>query len=353
LGGDEFAVLLPNHGCEAAVAKGRRLARTLERPFYVRQLALQIETAVGVAVFPDHGNHAGELLQRADVAMYVAKSSRSAVEVYDADRDVTSVRALTLNGELRRAIEEQGLSLHYQPKISAASGLVIGVEALVRWTHPEHGNIPPDEFIGPAEQSGLIAPLTRWVMETAVAQAALWSRTGFELDVSVNLSARNLLDEELPSRVQRLLGTTRLAPERLTLEITESAIMSDPARARQIVTEVDRQGVRISIDDFGTGYSSLGYLRNLPARELKIDRSFVSDMDRIKEDATIVRSTIELAHNLGLHVVAEGVERSEVWTSLVDMGCDFGQGYLFSKPLPANELTEWLKETREPALVLK
>ncbi len=349
LGGDEFAVLLPATGLEKARQLARALIQSLEEPFQVEGLSLQVETSVGITMYPEHGNTSAVLVRRADVAMYVAKRERTGMALYDPDQDFTSIRLLALTSDLRRAIQDGELSLHYQPKISARSGRAAGVEALARWRHPAHGDIPPDEFIGLAEHSGLIRPLTRWVMDTALKQCAEWRRQGIELPLSINLSARNLLDEDLPKTLNDLLGATGQPRGTLTLEITESVIMEDPVRAKEVLTELHELGVTISIDDFGTGYSSLGYLRNLPAEELKIDRSFVEEMDRRPEDSKIVRSTIELAHNLGLHVVAEGVQSRQVWEELKRLGCDYGQGYFFSRPMPKERVAEWYREREAQA----
>lgn len=348
LGGDEFAAVLPGADEETASLVADRLDAALQDPFRLEGLSLEVDTSVGIAVYPKHGTGSHELLQRADVAMYVAKRGRRGSAVYRPEDDYTSVRALALNGELRRAIDDDCLALYFQPKIGSASGAVAGAEALVRWDHPEHGVLPPDEFIGLAEHSGLIRPLTRWVLEHAVRAAAAWRRDGFDLTVAVNLSARNLLEPDLPSTIARLLGEHELPPSRLRLEITEGLIMDDPERALEIVTRLDQSGIGIAIDDFGTGYSSLAYLKRLPVEEIKIDKSFVLEMDRDPDDAVIVRSTIGLAHELGLRVVAEGVETEDVWKTLVEMGCDYGQGYLFSKPVPDARFREWL-EGREIA----
>ncbi len=349
LGGDEFAVLLPATGLEKARQAARKLIQSLEEPFQVEGLSLQVETSVGITMFPEHGNAAPVLVRRADVAMYVAKRERSGIAVYDPEQDFTSIRHLTLTSDLRRAIQDGELKLHYQPKVSARTGLPAGVEALVRWRHPEHGDIPPDEFISLAEHSGLIGPLSQWVLETAIQQCAEWRRDGVDLSLSLNLSARNLLDETCRKALHDLLSAAKLPRGTLTLEITESVIMEDPVRAQEVLTELHALGVAISIDDFGTGYSSLGYLRSLPAEELKIDRSFVEDMDRRPEDWKIVRSTIELAHNLGLRVVAEGVQSVQVWDELKRLGCDIGQGYYFSRPLPVDRVAAWYRE-REAAV---
>jgi diguanylate cyclase (GGDEF)-like protein/PAS domain S-box-containing protein len=343
LGGDEFAVLLPATDAGTASTVARWLSRSLDAPFDLGELSLRVEASTGIAIFPDHGSDAATLIQRADVAMYVAKRTRSGIEVYDEDKDFTSVRQLLLTGELAEAIERDELELHYQPKVSAATGKIVGVEGLVRWRHSRHGIIRPDEFIELAEHSGLIRPLATWVLQDGLLQCAEWRSQGLALGLSVNLSTQNLLEGDLPAVIGEMLSTAGLPAGTLTLEITESAIMTDPERALDVITELDRIGVRISIDDFGTGYSSLQYLKRLPAKEVKIDKSFVFEMDRDPGDTMIVRSTIELAHNLGLEVVAEGVETEEVWNALRDLGCDYGQGFLFSEPLSSEMLTVGLR----------
>jgi len=343
LGGDEFGVLLPSAPLERVLHTGWKLVETLKTPFEIEGLSLQVDTSVGVTLFPDHGHDAETLLQRADVAMYVAKRKRCSLAVYQPEQDYNHMRHLKLRGDLRRAIEEDMLSVAYQPKVLAETGQVHAAEALVRWNHPEHGSIPPDEFISLAEHGGMIRPLTQWVLKTVIQQCARWRSRGLELNLSVNLSARNLLEEDLPLNVKCLLEAYKVPPSDLTLEITESVIMEDPERALRIVTRLHDLGTGISIDDFGTGYSSLAYLMRLPARELKIDRSFVMQMERDVGSATIVRSTIELAHNLGLKVVAEGVETRTVWDVLLELGCDVGQGYYFSRPVPPEELPETVR----------
>lgn len=351
MGGDEFAVVLPATESDEGLWIAERLIETLQEPIEVEGLRLRVGTSAGVATFPVHGSIGTDLIQRADVAMYVAKRGRAGVSVYRPEDDFSSVRQLTLNGELRKAIAEDHLGLFFQPKIDARTGDVVCVEALVRWVHPKHGILPPDEFIGLAENSGLIRPLTRWVVDRAVRQCAAWRGDGADLTVAVNLSARNLLEDDLPTVVRNRLAVHGLAPEALTLEITEGLIMEDPERSMEVITELGALGVRISIDDFGTGYSSLAYLKKLPAAEIKIDRSFVSQMDRDRDDAVIVRSTIELAHSLGMSVVAEGVENAVVWQELQELGCDFGQGYLFSPPLPVDAVETWMRShTAVPAI---
>ncbi|HEU6443653.1 MAG TPA: EAL domain-containing protein [Gaiellaceae bacterium] len=345
LGGDEFGVLLPKVvDAEAAVAVARKLRTTLEEPFTIHGLALQMEASIGIALFPDHGTDVQSLLQRADVAMYVAKEHPAGCEVYTRERDDYSPDRLTLLTELRRAIDRGELVLHYQPKVDLRTGEIHGVEALVRWMHAERGTIPPDEFIPPAQKTGVIGPLTMFVLDEALRQCRAWALQGLELCVAVNLSTRNLLDVHLPDTVGGLLARWEVPPRLLELEITESTILADPVRAMQILSRLNEMGIRIAIDDFGTGYSSLAYLKRLPVDELKIDKSFIQGMEENENDAVIVRSTIDLGRNLGLRVVAEGVETAKAWSGLARLGCDIAQGYYLSRPVPAEELTEWLAE---------
>jgi|Tabmets5t2r1_1033131.scaffolds.fasta_scaffold01811_4 diguanylate cyclase (GGDEF)-like protein len=345
LGGDEFGVLLPKVvDAEAAVTVARKLRTTLEEPFRLHGLALQMEASIGIALYPDHGADVQSLLQRADVAMYVAKEHPAGCEVYTRERDDYSPDRLTLLTELRRAIDRGELVLHYQPKAHLRTGEIQGVEALVRWEHPLRGMIPPDEFIPPAQKTGVIAPLTLFVLDEALRQCRTWSLQGLELCVAVNLSTRNLLDIHLPDTVNELLARWEVPARLLELEITESTILADPVRAMQILSRLDEMGVRIAIDDFGTGYSSLAYLKRLPVDEIKIDKSFILGMDESENDAVIVRSTIDLGRNLGLRVVAEGVETAKAWSRLAQLGCDIAQGYYLSRPVAADQLTEWLRE---------
>ena len=345
LGGDEFGVLLPKVvDAEAAITVARKLRRTLEEPFTLHGLALQMEASVGIALFPEHGSDVESLLQRADVAMYVAKEHPTGCEVYSRERDDYSPDRLTLMTELRRAIDRGELVLHYQPKASLRNGEITGVEALVRWRHPERGMIPPDEFIPPAQKTGVIGPLTMFVLDEALRQCRSWLLQGLELCVAVNLSTRNLLDVHLPDTIGELLSRWEVPPTLLELEITESTILADPVRAMQILSRLDEMGIRLAIDDFGTGYSSLAYLKRLPVDELKIDKSFILGMQENENDAVIVRSTIDLGRNLGLRVVAEGVETATAWDGLVRLGCDTAQGYYLSRPAPAAEFTDWLRE---------
>src|SRR5438067_4525965 len=343
LGGDEFALLVPDvTHAEAGVALAERISRALQDPFVIDGLPLEAEASVGIALHPQHGNDVETLLQRADVAMYVAKETKTHYAVYDADVDNYRPERLMLVGELRRAIENGELVLHYQPKATLIDGRVRGVEALVRWQHPERGLVPPDVFIPVAEHTGLIRPLTLFVVGEALKQCRRWREQGFELTVAVNVAMRNILDEEFPDELGRMLRKYGLEPEALELELTETSVLADPPRAKEILQPLRDTGVSLAVDDFGTGYASLAYLSELPVDEIKIDRSFVMAMDREEQHARIVRSTIDLGRNLCLSVVAEGVESAEVWNRLAELGCDSAQGYFLTKPLPAAELTAWL-----------
>ncbi len=345
LGGDEFGVLLPGVDREAATLAADRLLKAFETSFLVREIALNVQPSIGIAFFPQHGGDRHALMRCADIAMYLAKESGGGYAIYTPERDSYSTERLALMADLHRAIERNQLSLVYQPKLTLESGEITGVEALARWRHPKNGLIPPDQFITLAERSGFIKPLTLWGLEAALTQSRSWSEGGIDVPVSVNLSARTLHDGSFPGRIEELLKNHRIAPEQLELEITESVIMVDPARALDILIRLNDMGISLSIDDFGTGYSSLSYLKKLPVKAVKIDKSFVIQMTHDQNDAQIVRSTIDLAHNLGLKVIAEGVENRQVWDRLLGLGCDEAQGYYMSRPLPAPDLTEWLTES--------
>ena len=352
LGGDEFAILLsPVHADGSVTKLAGRLQKALEAPMQCNGMTLDVGASIGIAIFPENGTDATELVQRADIAMYVAKNAGLPLAFYDPDRDHNSVRHLALTGELKRAIEGEKLELHYQPQISVETNQVIGVEALARWHHPEHGFISAEEFITLAEQTGLIQSLTEWALRTAIEQCARWRAAGIDLTVSVNLSAKILQDDGLPRLIGDLLDKYGVEPERLVAEITESAIMVDSDRSKAVIDRLAEQGMKLSIDDFGTGYSSLAYLKDLPVHELKIDKSFVMEMMDNKSDQVIVKSTIQLAHNLGLTVVAEGVESAEILALLADMDADIAQGYFMSKALPIGVFDDWLhtwKAAQEP-----
>ena len=344
LGGDEFACVLLDTNETGAKILAQRILSALEEPFALEEHSLNVEMSIGIALYPDHGIDINALLRHADVAMYVAKRGGSRCGVYDPAEDNNTAKRLSLIGDLRQAIDNNELVLYYQPKVSLETGSAVAVEALVRWQHPQHGFLPPGEFIPLAEQTGLIAPLSMWVLQAALRQQSMWRQMGLNLSVAVNLSARNLQDGQLPNTVRQQLHAHRVEPGSLILEITESAVMDKPEEAISNLQELRNMGVRLSIDDFGTGYSSLTYLKRIPVHEVKIDRSFVMDMAAHPEDATIVRSIVDLGHNLGLHVVAEGVENQADYDLLVAAGCDMAQGYFISRPLPADKFNSWLGE---------
>jgi diguanylate cyclase (GGDEF)-like protein len=347
LGGDEFAVLVSSMwAADDAVVLAERLLSVLREPFFVDGVRLQTHASIGIAVCPDHGTDVETLVQRADVALYTAKEERGCWATYSPESDRYTPERLAMLGELRAGLETGQLVVFYQPKSDAQTGVVVGVEALARWQHPTRGLLPPDEFIPLAENTGLIGDLTFEVLRQALAQVRAWHRKGMHIGVSVNLSVRQLTDINLPRDVAALLADFHLSASVLTLEVTETTIMADPSRTLNVLRMLADIGVDLSIDDFGTGYSSLNYLRRLRADELKIDKSFVMGMSRNSNDAVIVRSTIELGHNLGLRMVAEGVEDAETWRLLRNLGCDVVQGYHLSRPLPPTQITDWLNERR-------
>ncbi len=340
LGGDEFAVLLPRADTEVALGVARRIGAAFEQPMTLDDHTVDLSAGIGIACWPAHAADADTLMARAEVAMYGAKRGHEAVVVYDPAIDSASAQTLSLLSELRRAVELGELRLFLQPKIALGNAGVVGAEALVRWQHPQRGMVPPMEFIPFAEQTGFVRRLTLWMVEEV---ASHWPtlQAGGALRISINLSTRDLLDLELPEKLDAILKRHRVPESGLCLEITESAIMDDPARAEATLIALKRRGFKLSIDDFGTGYSSLAYLKRLPVDELKIDKSFVMGMERDADDAKIVRSTIDLAHNLGLSVVAEGVENAAVYALLAGLDCDEGQGYHMGRPQPVHEFEAW------------
>jgi diguanylate cyclase (GGDEF)-like protein/PAS domain S-box-containing protein len=342
LGGDEFGVL-PGGGAalEGTVLTAAKVLAALDLPFNLGEAKVDVGLSIGIAQFPEHGRDAETLLRRADVAMYVAKRNKFGYAVYSPEQDEHSASRLALMGEMRQAIKGRQLALHYQPKVDLRRGTVFGVEALVRWNHPERGHLSPDQFVPLAEQTDLMSSLARWVMEESLTQLKQWRQTGLDLTVAVNLSAANLHEASLPEDIAELLARHDLPASCLTVEITESAIMA--AQADKTVRRLSEMGVGVSIDDFGTGYSSLSYLKTLPVDEIKIDRSFVRDMAIDSDDAAIVQPTIDLGHNLHIKVVAEGVEDDATCKMLRMLGCDYAQGYFISPPLPAEQLQEWLR----------
>jgi diguanylate cyclase (GGDEF)-like protein len=348
LGGDEFAVLLPTADEKSARKVASELRAVLDKPFIVAGYPLQIEASMGIVLYPAHGTDILTLLRRADVAMYTAKRRHEGYTFYDTAYDEqSSPRRLALVGALRRSITTNELTLYYQPIVDLKTAASSSVEALARWQHPTYGFVPPDQFIPLAEQTGLITPFTHWALEAAVRQCSEWLYAGLDLSIAVNLSMWNLREVTLPDTITRLLKGYNVPARLLRVELTESAIMADTDLALDVLKRLSALGIRISIDDFGTGYSSLAYLKRLPVDELKIDRSFVQHMTSIETDATIVRSTVTMAHGLGLQIVAEGVEDKATWDLLATFDCDAVQGYYMSRPLPAQDLEHWLRNTKQ------
>jgi diguanylate cyclase (GGDEF)-like protein/PAS domain S-box-containing protein len=351
LGGDEFGVLLPDASIPEDVLRAvTRMQAAIADPIILHGLSLSLEASIGIALYPDDGMDVETLLRCADGAMYHAKEEKSGWAFYDNSCVRRDTGRLTLMGELRRALDQRELVLHYQPKALLADGEVHAVEALLRWNHPLRGPVPPDEFIPMAQQTALIKPLTLYVIDEALRQCRAWQDEGLRLAIAVNLSPRNLLDAEFPSHVAELLQRWSVEPGLLEFEITESAMLADPVRTKHILQHLSAMGIRLSIDDFGTGYSSLAYLKRLPVSEIKIDRSFVMNMEDNEDDATIVRSTVDLGRNLGLDVVAEGVESRQAWDRLKALGCTTAQGYYLSRAVPASDLRTWLLERRRMQL---
>jgi len=339
LGGDEFAVLLPETTVKEAEHISKKVVEAFQIPFVIEGNSLSLGISMGLAECPLHGDDVNILVQRADVAMYVAKRGNLGFSVYDPQQDTHSVGRLALMTEFRAAIENHSLDIVYQPKVNVQTREIIGAEALLRWNHPDRGFIEPDEFIPLAEQTGLIKPLTSWVLEQAVQQCLKWREIWPDFNVAVNLSVHNLHDAALLDQVRDFITEKKMPPSCLTLEITEGDIMTDPMRAREILESLNMMGIALSIDDFGTGYSSLSYLKQLPVNELKIDKSFVMEMMEDENDAVIVKATIDLAHNLGLKTVAEGVVDQNTWNHLRSLNCDIAQGYLISRPVSAEVFT--------------
>ena len=350
LGGDEFGLVLAGIGEPEIPVLLDRLRAAIEAEVTVGDLPISAEASFGYAVAPADGSDVDTLLRRADMAMHHAKGSRTGTTRYDPRHDNFDVGKLALVGELRRAIEADELVLHYQPKAELRTDRVCAVEALVRWQHPQRGMVPPDAFLPVAEQTGLIEPLTRWVLATALGQIGRWKDAFAGLTMAVNVSARNIGRPDFPDTVAAALAAAGVEPERLVLEITETALMADPEVAADVLARISATGVRVSVDDFGQGQTSLGYLSRLPLHELKIDKAFVTDLPDNSAHAAIVRSVVDLGHNLGLQVVAEGVETHEAVGILTATGCDVAQGYLLARPMPPGDLPDWLAGHRSGAL---
>ncbi len=348
LSGDEFAILLQATDAKAAFPVAQRILAAFERPITLDDHTVDLGAGIGVASSPEHGVDADTLLSRAEVAMYAAKQNQSGTVTYHPGLDSTSEESLTMLSELRSAVDQQQLRLFLQPKINLRTGEVLGAEALVRWEHPVRGMVPPMRFIPFAEQTGFVRVLTMWMIEQVAQMSHALTEQGMRMKLAVNLSTRDLMDQELPNKLEKVLERYSIDPGLLVLEITESAIMDDPQRALQTLNRLHTMGLKLSVDDFGTGYSSLAYLKRLPVDELKIDKSFVMNMESDLQDAKIVRSTVDLAHNLGLTVVAEGVESAKSWKLLDSLSCDEVQGYFIAKPMPGAQFANWVKQWVPP-----
>ena len=346
LGGDEFGLFLTRASDSNDVAAvARRILDSLQQPFAIDGHLLEVSASIGIAIYPTHGTDARALLRRADAAMYAAKEANVGYAFHNQEHESRTPDQLALTVEMRRAMERDEFELYYQPKLHLTSGLMTRAEVLIRWNHPNRGLLPPGAFIPVAERTGLIKPMTDWIIDRMLQQCREWHNAGAPVHVAVNISAKSLQDQTLPVKIQAALDKWKMDPRFVKVEITESSIMADPAHALAITSMLQSMGVRLSLDDFGTGYSSLSNLRQLPVDELKIDKSFVMGMSASDADATIVRTMVDLAHSLGKQVCAEGVEDEETFRRLGDMGCDLAQGYWISKPNPAAEFLEWLVET--------
>ncbi|MDX1812655.1 MAG: EAL domain-containing protein, partial [Gammaproteobacteria bacterium] len=346
LGGDEFAILIDDTDVPGAVNIAVKVLEAVQTPFDIGTNQLCISASIGIAIYPLHATTEQLMVQHADVAMYFAKRNNLGFKVYEPCIDENAVQNLSLVSELREAIKTDALELYFQPKINISNMSIHGVEALLRWNHPEHGFVPPDKIIALAEQSGLINQIFEWVFNKAALQVKSWLNSGLDIKMAVNLSLYDFQHHDVISFIEVALQKHKLPAEQFYLEVTENIMMENPGLSIEKLTAIDAMGLHISVDDFGTGYSSLSYLKKLPVDELKIDRSFVMEMDKDENDAIIVRSTIELAHNLGLQVVAEGVENQETLDRLIEFGCDSVQGFYLARPMPVSAFAEWLQEFR-------
>ena len=346
ISGDEYAMLFPGiKKIESVHVIAKKIMKVFYPAFVLEGLNLEIQACIGAVLYPNHGEDGEILLQRANIALHAAKREGNELSIYNDEMDQYTSYRLSLSGELKRAIHNDELELYYQPKIDLRENCIVEVESLVRWTHKKYGLIYPDEFINQAERTGIIKELSSWVAKETLNQIKAWHQSGVKIGASVNLSARNLMDRELPLIVKGLLDLFNVSPENVTIEITETAFMADPNTALEMLNQINKMGVIFSIDDFGTGYSSLSYLTKLPISELKIDKSFVMDMMHNEKNAIIVKTIIEMGHNLGLKVVAEGVEDKETFGELKRLGCDIAQGNFISKPLPIEKYNSWMRSS--------
>jgi diguanylate cyclase (GGDEF)-like protein len=346
IGGSVFALLCPNPDRAInALGMARSIHSCLEQPLQLQQLSVDAEASIGIASSPDHGRSAEELLRHAQIAMQAARDKQIMIAVYDDDLDYYRLEHLTLASELRRAIDADELVVHYQPKIDIASQRIIGVEALIRWQHPQRGMIPPDMFIPMAEETGIIHPFTAWLINEVCRQLRSWQDQGIDLTAAINLAPRNLLEADLPEQLQQAFARWRIRPDQMMMEITERGLISEQQRAMQNLHALHDLGIAISIDDFGTGYSSLAYLKDLPVDELKIDKSFIDSMQSDARSLTIVQMVIQMGHYLGFEVIAEGVESASEWQRLELLSCDRAQGFYMGRPMPSQQLEQWLAES--------
>jgi diguanylate cyclase (GGDEF)-like protein len=350
LGGDEFALLVPGLDEEAAVALAQRIREAIKEPCTLDGVSVEVDASIGIAVSPAHGTDDSVLLKRADMAMYAAKSAHTGVELYDRERDEYSPRRLALASRLRSAIENGEMLLHYQPQLNAVTNKIDGAEALIRWQHPEYGLVPPMEFVPIAEQSGAIGDLTLWVLDTAISQLVKWRASGIDIGVAIHVSMRNLLDAAIAERITELMDLHHLPAGSVTLEITESHLMSDPGRTLPLLHRLAAHGIRLSVDDFGTGYSSLAYLNDLPVHEVKIDKSFLrAEGDNNHSNDAIVRAIVSMSHHLGLETVAEGVEDVGAERALAALGCTRLQGFYIARPMPVADFETWMRARALPS----
>jgi len=340
--GDEYALLLPDTDAHAAMNVAKSICKILEKPIQIDEQYVDTSASIGIASFPEHAHEVNQILSYAENAMHISKLKKSGPVIFRPEFDMSSNINLTLASELKFAIDNNQLRVFIQPKINIKTRQVSSAEALIRWIHPNRGMIFPDQFIPFAEQSGLIRDISLWMIAEAAKTQATWLMNNVDIPIAVNISARDLIDSDLPNKITAILNTHQVKNNAITLEVTESSIMDDPQRSKLILLSLANIGIKLSIDDFGTGYSSLAYLKELPVSELKIDKSFVMHMQQNENDRIIVNSTIELAHNMGLKVVAEGIENIDTWVLLNDMGCDYGQGYYITKPMPVSDFDSWL-----------
>ncbi|MES1987250.1 MAG: EAL domain-containing protein, partial [Pseudomonadota bacterium] len=342
IAGVQFAMILPDTTSEVGLSLADELSKSFESSILISMQSVDVSASIGIATFPKHAKNEAQLLTRAEMAMYAAKASRVGTTVFDKSYDLYSSTNLSMASELKNAIAEHQLIMYVQPKIDIATSQLTSLEALVRWKHPVKGFIFPDQFIPFAEQTGYIQLISQWMLNEAARYSQIWNAMNLNYPIAVNISTRDLIDQELPDKISDIFKTYQIDNSSLSLEITESSIMDDPVRALATLDKLSSMNIKLSIDDFGTGYSSLAYLKRLPVNELKIDKSFILKMEQDESDKKIVQSTIDLGHNLGLKVVAEGIENQIVWDLLRKMGCDSGQGYYMSKPMPANDFASWI-----------